>query len=243
MALFFATRTRAPEMMDDFSIQDARLTVALENLRGVNRLLGGYRTTLAGLAPYLRARRGERVHLLDLGTGVADLPEYLVRWGARHGAHVEVTAVDANEATVAYAAARVRARLPEALAARVHLQVGDALALPAAKGAYDVAIAATFMHHLTMEEAAALLREMNRVARDGLLVNDLQRHAAAYAAIWALSRLLPVSPMFRHDAPLSVQKGFRRAELERLARQAGLEGARISWHWAFRWLLTTLPEA
>ncbi len=40
--------------------------------------------------------------------------------------------------------------------------------------------------------------------------------------------------MFRHDAPLSVRRAFRRAELAALADRAGLDGV-ITWHWAFRW--------
>jgi hypothetical protein len=44
----FQTRTDEDELMDDFSITDIRLTSALEQLRVVNRLLGGY----AKIAPF-----------------------------------------------------------------------------------------------------------------------------------------------------------------------------------------------
>jgi predicted nuclease with RNAse H fold len=45
--------------------------------------------------------------------------------------------------------------------------------------------------------------------------------------------------MVQHDAPLSVARGFRRAELAAIAKQAGLRPT-IRWHWAFRWALSTL---
>ncbi len=226
--------------MDDFSITDERLVGALDELRWVNRLLGGYAATMRALAPYLEARRGRPVRLLDLGAGVGDYAEHIVRWADRRGLDVSVTAVDANPATAAHARRTLDRRLSPKLRARIHVAVADALALPYADDAFDVAMAAMFMHHLEHTEAVALAREMDRVARDGLLVNDLHRHPLAYYGILAPARLLPVSPMFRHDAPMSVLRGFRRTDLEAIARSAGLEAPRIRWHWAFRWSLSTL---
>ncbi len=239
----FARRLDTPEMMDDFSIVDDRLLQALDELRWVNRLLGGYAATMHVLKPYLKARRGRPVHLLDLGTGVADYPEVIVRWADRQGLDVQVTAIDANPATVEHARRTLARRLPPRLARRIRVLVADALALPFGEDNFDVAMAAMFMHHLDDEGAVRLLREMRRVAREGLLVNDLHRHGVAYYGILVPARLLPVSPMFRHDAPVSVRRGFRREELETIARAAGLPRARIAWRPAFRWVLTTVRES
>ena len=229
-------------MMDDFTIVDDRLHGALDQLRWVNRLLGGYRATMAALAPYLRHARGRSVRLLDLGTGVADFPEFVVRWAARRGLDVSVVGIDANEATVAYADAVLDRRLPSALRSRVALRVADALALPYGDDSFDVVVCSLFLHHFEDQEAVALLKEMARVARDGVVVNDLHRHPLAYASIRALVHVLPVSAMFRHDGPVSVLRAFRGDELAALAAAAGLPGARLTWHWAFRWVLSTIEE-
>ncbi|ARA92873.1 methyltransferase type 11 [Rhodothermaceae bacterium RA] len=238
----FATRSQAREMMDDFSITDDRLGRALRDLQVVNRWLGGYAGTMAVLAPYLRARPGHPTRILDLGTGGADFPAYLVRWAAARGLAVSVVGVDANPATVRWARQRLDRTLPPSLRERVRLEVGDALALEADAGCIDVAVASLFLHHFDAPAAVALLREMQRVASAGLVVNDLHRHPVAYHAIRVLAHGLPVSPMFRHDAPLSVLRGFRRDELAALAAEAGLPAVRLRWRWAFRWILTTLPE-
>lgn len=238
----FARRLHVREMMDDFSIADDRLVRALDELRWVNRLLGGYAATMAVLAPYLRTRRGQVVHLLDLGTGLADYPEHIVRWAARQGLDVQVTALDANPATVAHAARTLDRRLPPALRARIRLVTADALTPPFDDGTFDVTMAAMFMHHLAHGDAVRLVREMRRLARDGLVVNDLHRHPLAYYGIRSLARLLPVSPMFRHDGPISVRRGFRRNELEAIARDAGLPAFRLRRHRVFRWVMTTLGE-
>ncbi len=241
MGLSFSTRTRAAEMMDDFSIVDERLTGALENLRQVNRWLGGYAATLAALEPVLRAPPpGRPLRVLDLATGAADFPAFLVRWADRRRLDVAVVALDANPATVAYARQALDRDLPPRLRARVCVEAGDALATPYDDGAFDVCAASLFMHHLDHAQAVALVGEMHRLARSGLVVNDLHRHRLAYYGIRALAAVLPVSPMFRHDGPISVRQGFTRDELRAVAEDAGLDGFRIRWHWAFRWTLSTL---
>lgn len=227
-------------MMDDFSITDARLQGALENLRQANRWLGGYASLQRALAPLVQP--GARLRLLDAGTGAADAPAHLVQWADARGAHLEVVAIEANPATADYARRLLDRRLPPRLRARVRVEVGDALDVPCAADAFDVATAMLFLHHFDEEKATALLREMQRVARRGLVVSDLHRHPLAYYGLKALGAALPVSPMFRHDAPLSVRRGYTRGDLKDLARAAGLRAPRVRWHWPFRWTLSTIVE-
>ncbi len=240
-------RERPParqEVMDDFSVTGAVLEQALDELRLVNRWLGGHRATWQALRPALHVRPALHeqppLHVLDVGTGAADGPEDLVRRMARRRRRIRVTALDANPATVAHARRLLDARLPAPQRALVEVIKGDALALPFPDDAFDVATASLFLHHFDGAEAVRVLREMRRVSRRGLVVNDLHRHRLAYYAIRAVAALLPVSPMFAHDAPLSVRRGFRRAELHALADDAGLAPARVRWHWAFRWTLSTI---
>lgn len=225
--------------MDDFSITDGRLTRALRDLRWVNRWLGGHRATDIVLAPLVATRDALRV--VDLGSGGADYPEHLVRWADRRGCRVDVVAVDANPQTVAHAQSALDDRLSPPLRKRVEVVCADAFDLPYEDDAFDVAVAALFLHHFHGADAVALLREMDRVAELGLVVNDLHRHPLAYYGVRALGALTGASAMFRHDGPLSVLRGFRRPDLERLAGAAGLVGPRIVWRWAFRWVLATVP--
>ena len=233
----FSRRTQADEMMDDFSITDGRLTRALNDLRWVNRWLGGHRAADAAIAPLLEKQDALRV--IDLGSGGADYPEHLVRWGAQQGRRIDVVAVDANPQTVSYAQSALDDRLPAALRDRVEVVCADALDLPVDDEAFDVAVAALFLHHFHGADAVALLREMDRVAR-GLIVNDLHRHPLAYYGGHALGTVTGASEMFRHDGPLSVLRGFTRDELQQLAEEAALRSARVHWRWAFRWVLTTV---
>jgi hypothetical protein len=100
-------------------------------------------------------------------------------------------------------------------------------------------MASMFLHHFPGDQARKIVREMNRVARDGVLINDLQRNEFAYLAIKALTRIMPATKMVRNDAPLSVARGFNRAELYRIGRKAGMANIKIKWKWAFRWVMTS----
>ncbi len=239
----FSERLEAVEMMDDFTITDERLTGALDELRWVNRLLGGYASTLSVLRPYLLSHRDRTTRLLDLGTGIADYPEVIARWAHRHRIPVRITALDANPATVDHARRTLDSRLPPEIRATIEVEVGDALALPYDADCFDVAMAAMFMHHFGDSDAVRLVNEMSRVASEGILINDLHRHPLAYVGILAPARLLPVSPMFRNDAPISVLRGFTRKDLADLAIRSGQSEVEIHWHWAFRWIFSTLHSS
>lgn len=234
----FSQRARAREWMDDLSVTDERLRDALTNLRWINRWLGGYRASRVALAPLLHSH--PRLHILDVGSGGADYLPQFVHWGESARCVVRATGLDLNPVTVGHGRAWLDAVLPPEQRSQARLEIGDALDLPYPDDAFDVAHAALFLHHLYGSEAHTLLREMQRVSRFGIVVNDLHRHPVAYAGIWALSRLGSFSPMVQHDGPLSVRRGFHRSDLVSLAATAGLPAPQIRWHWAFRWTLSTL---
>lgn len=239
MALGFSTRAEIEEWMDDPSASAADIQSALHDLRRINGLLGGYRATFTALRPLFR-KHGS-FHLLDVGTGSGDYLAHVLRWGRQRQTHVEAVGIDRSPATVGFGRAWLDTHLSTSFRPHARIDVGNALALPYDDNAFDVAHAALVLHHFHGPEAVQLLREMDRVSRVGIVINDLHRHPLAYAGIWVLSRLLRLAPMVQHDGPISVRRGFDRSDLQALARAAGLEAPNIRWHWAFRWILSTLP--
>ena len=226
--------------MDDPEARGETLDTALKDLRRINRLLGGLTATDAVLDPVLRQR--EKVRVLDVGTGTGDYLAHLVRRGERFGSQVDATGVDLNPETIGRGNSWLDETLSSRLRSRIDLEVADALNLPYGDSTFDVTHAALFVHHFHGNEAVQLLREMDRVSRFGIVVNDLHRHSLSWAGIWALSRALGMSPMVQHDGPISVKRGFTRQELHAFAESADIGTARVKWHWAFRWTLSTLPH-
>ena len=207
-------RTDEPEWLDAPGQDPALLAGNLDDLRRVNRWLGGVRLTVralerlaADLAP------GDGLTLVDLATGGADIPAAIVAWGKRRHRRVQVLATDISVEVL-----RLATRDP----GPVRLAAADARCLPLADGGVDVAICSLALHHLPPDDAVAMLREMRRVARRGVIVNDLVRSWWGYVGAWLTSRALTRNPLTRHDAPLSVRRAYTRAEMAALAARAGL---------------------
>lgn len=226
--------------MDTASISDEHLRSALEDIRRLNRLLGSHRATKMGLGPALE--RCSHLRLLDVGTGSGDYLARFVHWGRHAGTRIRAVGVDCNPVTVGFARAWLDDVLPPSLRDQTRVEIGNALDLPYEDDAFDVTHASLFLHHMGGTDAVQLLREMDRVSRLGIVVNDLHRHLLAYAGIWALTRLFRMAPMVQHDGPISVRRGFLKSDLTTLAHKAGLPFPTILWHWPFRWTLSTLPN-
>jgi SAM-dependent methyltransferase len=214
------------------SIED--LEAALADIAIVNRRLGGEKVLLDAAGPYLRPPEdGRPLEILDVGTGGADLPAALLREARASGIAARVAAIELDPKTAAIAGRRVEPGL--------HVVRADAFRLPFRDRRFDLVCASLFLHHFSEEEGARLLRGLARVCRGTILVNDLERHVVPWAFIAVAARLTGRHPMFVHDAPLSVLRGFTRSELASIAERAGLREIRVEARWPFRLVLTGAP--
>lgn len=222
-------RRRVPELMDAPAVDASELAHGLADLRRVNRWLGGSRTALGAVVPLIRRLRGREVSVLDVATGSGDIPLALSRRARRDGVRLRVTATDLHPATLD------AARVLTAADPNVQVRSADALHLPFGDDAFDIAMCHTALHHFDEPDAMRVLRELDRVARCGVVVTDLSRSAAALLG----ARLLAATvwrrhPVTRHDGPHSVAAAFTPGELRTLATNAGLAGARIRTRPVFR---------
>jgi ubiquinone/menaquinone biosynthesis C-methylase UbiE len=159
------------------------------------------------------------VSLLDVGTGGADIPVSLLADAARRGRSLRLTAIDSRAEVLE--AARVARPSLDAIGG-LSLAVADGLALPYSDGAFDVAHSSMVVHHLERPDAVAMLRELTRVARVGIALNDLVRGDLYWAGAWVMSHTLTLNRLTRNDAPLSVRRAYTRQELRELVGESGL---------------------
>src|SRR5438105_14859183 len=88
-------RVDRTEYLDQDGLDPALLAGNLDDLRRINRWLGGHLLTLRGIELLLDGRaRDVEVSVLDVGTGGADIPEAIVAWARRGGRRVRVLAGD-----------------------------------------------------------------------------------------------------------------------------------------------------
>ena len=217
-------RSSSIEMIDDMSITDERIDDALQELKVINRFLGGDHVSRVGIAQLTRTHpKSVPLKILDCGAGGSDLAIVL----QSPDRAVDVTALDLNLRACQYSAPHVPS---------TKVVNGSAFRLPFRDQSFDIVHASLFSHHFGPEDLHMLLDEWSRVARVGIVINDLQRSVFAFLGITLLTQLFSHSVMVRHDAPVSVRRGFVKEELNEITSM--FRRVSITWHWAFRWLVS-----
>ena len=214
-------RAHEEEWMDLPGQNPALVDECLEDLTRLNRLTGGISLTIFALAHLTRELApGASIEILDVATGGGDFPRAMVAWARRRDLRARILATDLSPEILGWATTGV---IPPS----IEFAVADARCLPFDDGAFDVATCSLFLHHLEPDEATATLKEMRRVARRGVIVNDLVRSWVGYVGSLVVPRMMSRNPLFRHDAPLSVRRAYTKDELATLADQAGLGRVRF----------------
>jgi len=207
------SRSTEPELLDLETPPREMMARVVGYLRFVNRWLGGTRA----VAHHLKEIR-EPVTVLDVGAGGADVPSEL----ARRFPNLRPVALDLSEMMLSFVEGMPRVR-------------GDVLRLPFRDRGVDYVISSNFFHHLSDDQAVAALRECDRIARRGIVINDLLRKRMA--VFWIKVFTLWANPYVKADGPQSVRRGFTAEEAEALARRAGLHWLRVTRHLGYRFTL------
>jgi SAM-dependent methyltransferase len=218
------------ELLEEAALDPAELADNFRDIRRVNRLLGGTSTVLRHLPRLLDLvpDPGKPASILDLATGSADIPISIARWAQSTKRALTIVASDSSEEILTLAREHAGGH-PNISLARYDAR---AVALPDKQ--FDVVLCSLALHHFGPDDAVQVLREMDRLARTGFILNDLRRGRAGYAAAWVAAHLTTRNRLTRHDAPLSVLRAYTPVELDGLLRRAGIIDARISTHPWFR---------
>lgn len=203
--------------MDDPRADVRDLELSLRFIRWVNEKLGGTEAALKPLRAWAPAwPRRTPITILDVGTGSADIPVAIKRWAMAAGHDVRVTGLEKHPKTLQIARRHVGG------IEGVTLLQGDALELADrfAPASFDYVHAGMFLHHLQDKDVERVLSMMDRVAKRGIIWNDLLRSPFALRAVKVLT--LFKSAIVKHDAVASVRAGFTRAEVEALVARAGI---------------------
>jgi ubiquinone/menaquinone biosynthesis C-methylase UbiE len=201
-------RQRGVEILDDPGVDPAIRQRSIGDVTRSNRWLGGLRAARLGV----RDAMGSAIRslsLLDIGTGLADIPDQVRRDAARRG--TTVTTIGVDEAWSLLDASRDR--LDAAVCA-------NALVLPFRDRGIDIVMCSQVLHHFEDADAKRLVREMHRVARRAAVVSDLRRSRLAAIGFWVVSLFLGFHRVTRHDGVVSVMRGFTADELRTLIHTA-----------------------
>ncbi|MGH7502703.1 MAG: methyltransferase domain-containing protein [Longimicrobiales bacterium] len=193
--------------MDD-ATDKRTLERTLRDLAVINRWLGGVRAIQSAVRPWFLP--DANVSLLDAGCGGGDIAEALIQFANRTRTLLTVAAIDRNATTAAIAHGRTRD------AGRIHVACATTFALPFPDRTFDIVLMSLTLHHFNESGCAHAVREMARVAKDLVIVHELERSWAHYLGARLLAATLwRRSPFTRHDGPVSVLRAFTPPELER----------------------------
>lgn len=224
----YETRARGEEFIDR---PDCDPDLALRSYRfmqGINRRWGGIRTVRRFIATVARERSATApLRLLDIGCGSADIPLALLAWAHRIGLDLRVTGLETSPHAVALA----RAAAQQASETTLEILQQDVFSHDPATP-YDCAVASMMAHHLDDTAIIRLLGHLRDRVRGPVLINDLHR---AWPARWgACLLLLGAPPQLRHDALLSIRRGFRPDELAALLGRAPHTRVTVRRAWCLR---------
>lgn len=212
--MFLRRRATQAEYFDSLERPHAEMVEAYASLASVNRLFLFAEPFQRLLPRFLELKNCDSLSILDLGAGDGLLGTSLSKWAAKkHGWKWRFTNLDINVTAL-------RLNEPGQNVA------GSALALPFRDNSFDVVIASQMTHHFSDSEVVQHLREAWRVARRAIFLSDLHRGPALHGLLWLMFCVRRYPEHFRADGLLSVKRGFLVGELQSLANQAGIPGAR-----------------
>ena len=229
----FNTRSSQLELIDDPNFPEERVDRTYRDMARLNRSLGGYWAMVAWLRNQIRNNSqrdsGQRLKVADLGCGNGDFIRHVHLHHPDLYKEVDFIAVDENPDALA--------KIPVPVAEKVAQNLMDYIQTEEP----DLAVLSLVTHHLPDEAIIELVSAMNRNVRTSWLVVDLHRHPLSWLGIATLSRLFRMEPAVIHDGPLSVQRGFSKADwrgyLDQADHAEGWHHA-LLWEPLFRWKIT-----
>lgn len=209
------------ELLDDPRADPVAVERELRDIARLNALFGGTTAVIRELDQLFEQGKTERGTgkgaswtLLDVGTGLGDIPRAATAAAGRRGIALRIVGVEINRAAAASALRADRS-------GRLRIVLADGNALPFAPGSVDVVIASQVLHHLARDAAVRWIASFGALARRGVVLADLRRSRIAMAAVWLVSFPLGFGAVTRHDAVVSLRRGYTRAEMNAMLQAGG----------------------
>jgi 2-polyprenyl-3-methyl-5-hydroxy-6-metoxy-1,4-benzoquinol methylase len=225
-------RDRQPELMDDSKLSKQERQHALVGLARLNRVSGVARTLYRHLRRHALAQGDRPLCVLDVASGLGDIPLAWVRRAQRQGLKMQLTLLDSSSVAVEEQQRRARDMGVEILSLQ-----HDCLKTPLPTG-FDVVTCSLFMHRLDEHQAFRLLQEMQAATENSILISDWERSSLNLTLVQIASRLMTRSKVVHNDAALSVRGAYTKEEFKEVAENALARPIRIQRVFPCRFLAT-----
>ncbi len=233
----FKNRSTTPELMDDPSLPEVDLHLALKDLATVNKYLGGNHITITALEDLISAHpEKKKWNVVDVGCGDGEVLRHIAKHFKNSAVDISFYGVDINDKSIDSAREKSKGYDNLSFSRQNILTIDDTTF------ECDVIICTLTMHHFSDEQLLVFMEKFKKLASIGIIVNDLQRSKIAYRLFQLFSGIFMKSKIAKYDGRVSIARSFRRKELETYSKQLALDNYSIQWKWAFRylWVIKTI---
>ncbi len=226
-------RSYKKELLDGDNIPFQDIKRNMVELDVINTLLGGHKITIQGFKQLIGNRK--ELTVCEVGCGGGDNLAAIAGWCRKNQIKIHCIGIDIKEECITVAKAN------NYLKGFCHWIASDYRQVAFGEKP-DIIFSSLFCHHFMEDELAEQLLWMNANSVGGFFINDLQRNELAYYSIKLLTAVFSSSYLVKNDAPLSVARGFIKKEWAAIFEKAAITHYKISWQWAFRYLITCKHE-
>lgn len=221
-------RSYRKELLDSKNIPFGDIAENMKELEFINSHLGGHSITVKGFTKL--AGNKKNFSICEIGCGGGDNLNALAHFCKKNKIEAQFTGIDMNAECIAFAEKKSQIKNIQFIVSDYKLVNFD--------NKPDIIFSSLFCHHFTDDELVEMLKWMKYHATAGFFINDLHRNLLAYHFIKSATNFFSKSYLVKNDAPLSVLRGFRKNEWQKIFARAQISDYTIQWKWAFRYLIT-----
>jgi|SRR5690554_1113224 len=231
-------RSKQIEIMDNIDFKGVEMHNLLNDLRFVNKWLGGNKTTISGIKKILKNHpKNKEITILDIGCGDGEMLRNCAEFGRKNGFIFNCIGIDFNQNILKLAEDKSRNY------SNINFQKTDVLLEVDQIPTADITLFTLFLHHFENDDIERLLNRSLNKTNIAVIINDLHRNKLAFTLFKWFSKILLNTKTAYHDGLVSIARGFNSRELKSIANQIPNQNSIIRWRWAFRfqWIMLKNP--
>ncbi len=215
--------------MDAGEYSDDELRGDFENIRLANRILGTYDSMIGNIEKYRKQGGLSEFSILDVGTGMADIPVEIAKYFNGNGTHVHIKGIDPNPRAIQIARSHINGQKGIQFEAR---SIQDF----SSDEKFDFVISNHTLHHIPDRDIVETCNKMHSLARSALIISDIYRTRLSMIGSAFISKFIN-NRLTSNDTPASVRKALSKTELKRLISISTIRHYHISYGFPYRYIL------
>ena len=231
----FSRRSVVEEHLDNPNLDKESFRKAYLDINRCNSLLGGTAITLKAIKKLINDHPQKSYTIYDMGCGDGHMLRSIADSFQNEDFELQLVGIDLQEDILTLA------RDASGTYSSIEFKKADILTLSSMEGC-DILLCILTMHHFKDKEILKFVKKFSELARLGTIINDLERSKIAYLLFQVFSLFFVRSTIAKEDGLISIQKGFRKPELKKMATEFKNVKHTIEWKWAFRYLWVMEPN-